>query len=487
MEIIHRKIFGFLIFLLMILLASSFNYIGLKALSVVAVVGTLFTILYVSIETALFFVIVFIWFQGFFKIISNYHPVVHVGADLVVIALVFKALFVGIRKHKEPPPFLKLFGFHFCWIAVMYFNPYSLSLVSNIAGSKIYISMFLLYFFGYYLTNSLSDVRKLFMLFIVLALVQTGFTLYQGYYGQDSVLNIHPGYAVQLKKFIGYSFRPFGLTSIPGGPSVYIYMTLPFIAYFIIHYRSMLAKMMFVSLLPLFGMALVFCQVRSAIARAVFALVCFMIAINGSRIAISFKNKVIYNFGAVLAGSFTIWAMVHLMNFSLSAQEDNEMSFDRSLSTFDLNAMAVARRGGMDRFIQYAQEVPFGAGFSRVGAAAGAFQETLKGDRMFASNHFFSDNLFIHLLIEIGFPGLIIVSILVGGILIVGIRSLWRERRQELIGPQVAIVSALAAVAAGSYGAEGIVYNPDSCFFWLFAGVLMSMRNPNFGEEVSAG
>lgn len=483
MEIVHRKIFGFLMFLLMIVLGACFNQIGLKTLSIIAVFGTLFTILYVSLETALFFIIVFIWFQGFFKIISNYHPVVHVGADLVVIALVFKALFVGIKKYKEPPPFVKLFGIHFCWIAVMFFNPYSLSLVSNIAGSKIYISMFLLYFFGYYLTNSLSDVKKLFILFISLALIQTGFTLYQGYYGPDSVLKIHPGYALQLNKFIGYAFRPFGLTHIPGGPSVYIYMMIPFVAYFIIENRSKILKLLNILFLPLFGMALIFCQVRSAIGKSIFSIAFFILAINSSRITISFKNKIFYNFGAVLAGSFTIWAMVHLMNFSVEAREDNEMSIDRSLSTFDMSAMSVARRGALERFFHYAQEVPFGAGFSRVGAAAGAFQNELKSDKMFRSDHFFSDNLFIHLLIEIGFPGLIFVSLIVGSIIFSGLKMVWNEKRQNLIGPQVAILSAIFAIAVGSYGAEGIVYNPESCFFWLFSGVLMSMRRPDFDTQ----
>ncbi|MCC6138623.1 MAG: hypothetical protein IT287_08315 [Bdellovibrionaceae bacterium] len=478
-----QKLLAIVAVLCLMLLGLFFNQIGFKTVSVIGVVFTLIAILYVKTEISLFLIITFIWFQGFFKIISNYNPIVHVGADLVVIALLLKLLFVKPPKHKKPPPLVGLFALHFCWVIVTCFNPYSLSVVSNIAGAKVYVSMFLLYFFGYYLTQSLRDVKKLFTLFSILAVIQMIFTIYQGMIGPTSVTTLHPGYQVQLNKFIGYAFRPFGLTHIPGGPSVYIYTALPFIVYSIYASRRWIVQFFYVSVLPLMGLSLVMCQVRSAIAKAVFSLIIFVGTMLTSKLPISFAKKAYTLAGSAVLTGLTLFAMTYLFDLSVKSYEDNEMSIDRSFSTFDMNAISVARRGAMDRFITYLRVVPFGAGFSRVGASAGAFEDVHKTDTFFAKGYFFSDNLFVHLLVELGLPGVFILTLLIGSVLFIGIK-IWRtESRAQLIGPQMAILSSLVAIAAGSYGAEGIIYNPESCFFWLFAGVMMSMRNPDFGLD----
>lgn len=477
------KLLGIFVVIAVFTLGFFLDSIGFKAISIFTVIATLAAIVFVPAQFSLFFIISFIWFQGFFKIISNYHPIVHVGADLVVLALLFKVLFVKPATYKEIPPFTALFLLHFTWVIVTCFNPYSLSIVSSIAGAKVYVTMFLLYFFGYYLTNNLRDVKKLFALFIILTIAQTAFTIYQGFIGPSSIVSLHPGYQIQLNRYIGYAFRPFGLTNLPGGPSVYIFPVIPLLAYFIYAQRFGLLKVIYISFLPLMGTALFFCQVRSAIAKAVIASGFFVVGMVTSRLPISAIKRAYALMGTAVIAVFTVFAMSYLMTASITSYEDNEMSIDRSSSTFDVGAMATARRGGIDRFVAYVQQVPFGAGFSRVGAASGAFEGENKNDVYFKPGYFFSDNLFIHLLIELGIPGLIILTMLIGCILFAGLR-VWRgEKRRELIGPQLAILSALLAIAAGSYGAEGIIYNPESGFFWLFAGVMMSMRRPDFSVE----
>lgn len=460
------------------------DQIGFKAISTLAVLATLAGVLLAPLHVALAFVITFIWFQGFFKIISNYNPIVHVGADLVLIALVTKVLFLGLKDNeKKLPPLSWLFALHFIWVLITYFNPYSLGIVPTIAGSKVYISMFLLYFFGYYLTKNLNDVKRLFGLFIILAFIQIVFTIYQGLVGVESVLSIHPRYAVQLAKYREYAFRPFGLTHLPGAPSVYIYVVLPFIAYFIYISRSKILKLFFITGLPLSGLALFMCQVRSAIGKALIALILFIISFSTSNIPISTTRRLYYIFGSAIVGAFTAFAMMYLMNVSVDFNEENERSLERSFSTFDISAMSSARRGTWDRFILYIKDVPFGAGFSRVGAASGAFQKANEQDPFFPPGYFFTDNLFLNILIELGIPGLIILTTLIFSILFIGFR-LWRyEVRIQLIGPQLAIWSSLIAITAGSYGGEGIIYNPESCFFWLFAGVMMSMKDVSFDTK----
>ncbi len=464
-------------------LGLTFDQIGFKAFSLIAMGITLAGIIAAPLEASLFLVIVFIWFQGFLKIISNFHPFIHVGADITVIALLVKVLFQNFGQKKKAPPLTWLFVLHFFWIFIVLFNPYSLGLIPSLAGSKIYISMFLLYFFGYYLTNSLKDVKKLFVLFAVLGAIQTFFTIYQGLRGPSSVLSLHPAYRIPLAKMGQYSFRPFGLTNLPGGPSVYIYMLLPILAYFIYYTRSHWMRFLAVALIPLVGVALFMCQIRSAIAKAVIAMVLFIFSLSTSRLPISLSRRLMNLAGTATLGCLIAYAMISILGYSTDSYEDNARSIERSLTTFNLDSMSTARRGNLDRFIRYAGEVPLGAGFSRVGAAAGAFSDLQKTDPHFTPGHFFSDNLFILLVIEIGIPGMLIVTAMILCILYLGFR-VWRtEVRPQILGPQMAILSSLAAIALGSYGAEGIVYNPESCFFWLFAGVMMAMRDPKFAIE----
>lgn len=482
--LLSKKIIIFPLIACFLILGLSLDQIGYQAISFIVLTSALTGIILAPIQLSLLIVTTFIWFQGFFKIVSNYHPFIHLGADVVVIALLFKILFKQNEIYKKAPPFTWLFAVHFCWIFIILFNPYSLSLASNIAGAKIYVSMFLLYFFGYYFVNSLKEVKKIFMVFISLSAVQTVFTIYQGLKGPSSVLSLHSGYQVQLAKLGSYAFRPFGLTHVPGGPSVYIYVTLPFLIYFIFFSKINWLRLASALLLPLMGVALFLCQVRSAIIKAIVALFIFVVALGTSHIKVGVSRRFTYILGSASLAVLSGLVMYFILGYSVESYEDNEMAIERSLSTFDVDSMKIARRGNWDRFVKYATEVPFGAGFSRVGAAAGAFTDLQKGDPYFTKGHFFSDNLFILLVIEIGIPGFLIVTTLLLGILFFGYK-IWRtETREELIGPQMAIWSSLVAIAIGSYGAEGIVYNPESGFFWLFAGIMMAMNDSGFNKSI---
>lgn len=464
----------------------AFDQLGFRFVSLVMVSLTTIGILYLPTKISVIIALTFISFQGFFKVISNYHPVVHLGADIVVIFLVVKFIYLQasnkIQSNVPMPPLTNLFMIHFAWIFIIYFNPYSLSLIASVAGSKVYVSMIMLYFFGYFLTNSKKDVHQFFALFVILSLIHTVFAIHQGIMGPSSVTAIHPRYSVQLAKYMATAFRPFGLTHIPGGPSVYIYTSLPFIAYFIYYGRHWLIQLLLSLSIPFTGLALMFCQVRSAIVKAIFSLAFFVVSLYTSHLKMPYLTRLKYLTGTAVLAIAVGFALPQFMKVSTDSYSDNERAFERSLSSFDIDAMSKARRNTWSRFVLYLQTVPMGAGFSRVGASAGAFYRLNKTDHFFPEKFFFGDNLFITILIELGIPGLIIMSSLIGMILYRGVIAWRKETRQGLITPQLAILSALFAIAIGSYGAEGIIYNPESCFFWFFAGVLMRMQNQGFSE-----
>ncbi|MCJ8277662.1 MAG: O-antigen ligase family protein, partial [Bdellovibrionales bacterium] len=178
---------------------------------------------------------------------------------------------------------------------------------------------------------------------------------------------------------------------------------------------------------------------------------------------------------AGVVGCLLYVTIPQFMEASIESREENEAAIERSLSLFDVETVSTARRGAWDRFVLYAQQVPFGAGLSRVGAAAGAFKELHKRDRTFGYKYFFTDNFWLTALVEIGLPGMFIVTLLVGLILWAGIRSHFGIEKHSLKVLNLSLLSSLLALFICLYGAEGLIYNPEACFFWFFAGVMMKL------------
>jgi O-antigen ligase len=469
---------GMLFLPLIFLFGLYFEVLGLKLLAFSGLFFAIYLVLMVPYRWALFSTFIYIGLEGFFKVISNYHPFVHVGSDIVVIALCFKVLlqiFFKGADFSKTPPLTKVFVVHFCWIAIILFNPYSLSIVASIAGSKIYVTMFLLYFFGYYLTDSESDVRFYMWPFIIVAVLHTITGVIQGFTGPEGLIAMHPRYAVQLAKYQGLAFRPFGLTNQPGAPSVYIYLVYPFLLYFAFTMRSLVAKILIIGFLPFSTFLFFLCQVRSALLKMIVSSSLFLI---GS-ISIYTKSSsraaqgLIFSLASILLVIY--FALPQFMSASVESRDENEAAIERSMSLFEYDKVSHARRGAWKRFLMYAQEVPLGAGFSRVGAAAGAFKELHKVDKTFGYKHFFADNLWLTALIEIGLPGMFLLGFLVLSILWIGFKNYRDCKIESLKMLHLVILSTLIALIIGLYGAEGLIYNPEACFFWFFSGVLMKL------------
>ena len=164
-------------------LGLQFQNLGLRSFALMGIAVALYGVILVPMRWSIFFVFIYLGFEGFLKIISSYHPVIHVGADIMVITLCLKVLvdvFFNGLKVEFFPPFTKLFIIHFSWLVIVLFNPYSLGLIPSIAGAKVYVSMFLLYFFGFYLTRSTRDIRFFMLPVIFVTVIHTITGIYQG-------------------------------------------------------------------------------------------------------------------------------------------------------------------------------------------------------------------------------------------------------------------------------------------------------------------
>jgi hypothetical protein len=463
---------------------AAFPEFGFKSFAFMTFAAVLLTVAFIPLKWGLIFTFTYIGLEGFLKVVSNYHPVIHVGSDLLVIFLCMKALVESFARRdslsSEVPPLFFLFLIHFGWVLITLFNPYGLGLVPSLAGAKLYVTMLMLFFFGFYQTKSLKDAHHFILPFLFVAILHTGFGIYQGMVGEQSVLALHPRYAVQLAKYENTAFRPFGLTNLPGGPAVYLALVFPLFFYFIFTVRSHLIRWILLAYVPAGIFLFLLCQVRSSFLKAIVGSAIFGI---GAFIYMARDSRKLSTLlvTAVIGISGVVYFLPQMMQMSIEESASNEDAIDRSLSVFDVQAMSSARRGTWDRFVRYASEAPFGAGFARIGAAAGAFETELRADPFFGEKHFFADNFWIATVVEEGIPGMVIITTILFLVVFKTWRAVFRVEdfhRKLLI---LAIFGSMTGVVLGLYGAEGILYNPDSSFFWFFAG--MALKLPRLDDD----
>lgn len=473
---LHTIFFGGFAFFVFLVFASFSQDFGVARLGFVLLSIAGLILLWMPVPMGLAVLFFYIGFEGFLKIISNYHPVVHIGSDLLVGLLVVKVLWTHFIKGEslpaKLPPLWGLFLLHYVWVLICVLNPYSLSLFSSLAGAKVYTSMVLLYFFGYYYGDSEKRVHLYLGTFLSVVLIHAVVGLYQGWVGPESVLSLHPRYAYQLAKYADYAFRPFGLTNLPGAPAVFISLIFPALVYFIYRGKRLWNQVALISFTPMLILLLFLCQVRSSIIKSSLGVGLFVF---GAFWLLRERGvKSVRQLG-VLVSLFvlSLFVLPYLMQMSVTASESNEEAFDRSFSSFQASTFVTARRDVWKRFKEYVVKVPFGAGFSRVGAAAGKFQKLREQDRLFRSDEFFADNFWLAALIEIGLPGMIIMTLLLLALFFVGTKRLWWSEGLPNRELALCLWSTLVAILVGLWGAESILYNPDAAFFWFFTGVLL--------------
>lgn len=458
----------------------------LRSAMFVALACSAMGIFLLSYERAMQLFFVYLGIEGFAKIMTGYNPVVHIGADLLVAALTARFVLSGILRGRlltrRLPPLTALFVLHACWFLIATANPFALSLVASLAAAKMYITMPLLFFFGYYLSTSQRRIDGFIIPWLVVCLLQSSTSLYQAALGPRSVLGLHPLYAVQLNRFKGYAFRPFGLTSQPGGPAIYVYLVSPLLLYLFVRSRSTLLRLSLLILLGGSTLTLILCQVRSALLKGMVGLGAFLGTHYRAMARESRSSRRAVLGFVVIAGLLLAVAIPTLIRQMSQGSADTQMAVERSMTLFDLSKSGSARSGAMERFLAYAAQAPLGAGLSRTGAAAGKFGEQIEANPFFRQG-FFSDNFWVATVVDLGIPGTVLLTVLVLSILFLGARNCLRIQDPGLRVVNGALLCGLASVVLGFYGAEAILYNPEAAFFWFFSGAML--RIPELDAELA--
>lgn len=307
------------------------------------------------------------------------------------------------------------------------------------------------------------------MPWIIIGVLQIVTSLYQASIGPQSVTSWGPAYGFALMKFRGYAFRPFGLTSQPGAPAIFTYLCIPFVCYFLFFARSYLTSLLMLFVIPAAGMALMVCQIRSALLKGMIGAVGVAFLYYKNLFSLSRRTKILTLVATAVLILASSLAVPILFEKLTGQNQDTQKAVERSLTLFDYNKVASAREGTLDRFLEYAQMVPWGAGLSKIGAAAGKFQDLIKAEKFFAHD-FFADNLWIELVVDLGIPGLIIFNLIIIMIVLRGVSSFRRTTNNDLKNLQWTLLTALGTILIGAYGAEPILYNPEGPFFWFFSG-----------------
>ncbi len=458
-----------------IIILASFGAIGLMILSL-------------PLEKAFIIFFLYLGIEGSLKLLSRYNPIIHVGADIIIMGLLVKSLAQILMNRFELPkriPFLfSLIFMHFLWFLIVFMNPYALSLQASLAAIKLYVVPQLLFFFGFYLCANPQKLERFFIPWVIVALLHITFGLYQGAIGPTSVTGWSPAYQQVLSRFQGYPFRPFGLTSLPGGPAVYSYFLVPLLVYYFLKHSNFIKKIGSILLIFGFVLILLLCQVKSAIIKFLGAIFLYLILalLRRHQVGQQITGGIVkFLFAGIVVVALAVPYAISEFSGSYS---DNSDAVARSLRAFDFEIMGQARRGALDRFIAFAEIAPLGSGLSRIGPAVYRFHDQIEANQYFKTVIFFADNLWVQLVVDIGIPGVILLTVIVMLIFLQSYRAWsYAESGRDclIIG---AVLTANIAIFSGSYGAEPILYHPEAGFFWFFSGALFRLSYSKHAEEI---
>lgn len=459
-----------LFFALGLMLAPNLRAILLMLLGVGAV-----SALTLLPHAALFpFYLCYLMFEGAAKVWTSYHPVVHVGSDLVLMFIVVR-LWNRAVMGKFPQPkwstanyITGFLGMFWLWVGVQFANPWGLGFVPSLAGLKVYVIPMLSFFTVAYLLKR-EEIRVIPKLVFCLGLAQCFFALTDYTLGADFMAALHPNYGQINAQFLhGYPYRPFGTTHLPGAPSLWVFHSsfAALLVFYLIRTKRIelpqLWQKLLVIYIPLSILTLVACQVRIAVIRFLL-LGTIGLLLSGRK---SFRLTVTGI--ATIIVFFSVYSPQPYKEDIRSYNAVNKkfsQAFSRIQTLQSARSWKSARTDllALRRLQERAQSTLMGTGLSRTSAASSPWQARIAKDRHFGPEWSFTDNVLLTLFTELGAGGLLSYLALVAVILIVLLNTGTFPGR---------LAAAYCLVIFGSgVASEGILYQPDASAFWGAVGL----------------
>lgn len=487
-EVKGNKISLFPFFLIFTALNILFNLLGLPYVKFAFLGQTiLLAIMIITAEQKLSFwaMVIFSIFEGQGRVVMGYNIVFRLLFDILIGLLVVRAV-IGQKKliNREVIPNYLVIGIflHFIWFLLELFNPNGAGMIPGLVTSKIYIFPFLLFFYFQNFPINLMDNegQKYLLLFNITLLFSALIVLVQAQHDENFIYAISMNYSnlfASYSKFTGNVFRPWGTSFGPGGMGPLYFLTLPFLLLFkpkIIFPKNPPARATLTLLkwmtFAIIGFASFVGQVRSATLKYFLVFGFFMASkFIGSKL--KFK-KVVFALMFVFFGLLT-------MPFTSKIMDSNNIDITSAVARYEGLAESgfLANRATFDHFMNYFEErveFPFGYGVGMTAGFLPDFEERRKKHLNIPRHWFWShDNLFLFLFLELGLGAFIYLFILFSVNLSLVSRWITLLRWRELTA--FAIVGACAisvfVITVFNWGAVGIPFNPESFFYWFWAGM----------------
>jgi hypothetical protein len=421
-----------------------------------------FLFMALRVNTCLMIFFAYLSVEGMLKLLTNYHPIVHIGADIILFFILVR--WVGNKiitgEPFERTPYFGLIALHSFWIMIQVFNPYSLGLIPSLGSFKVHLTMIPLFFLGYSVMEEERDLKAFIALQCFLGFVVWGTAMQQYIQGPDSIAWLGPTAQEKLWQFGDFFFRPFGTTATPGAPSNYGLIVLPFLVTGFWIWRSWLARVM-LSFLVILGVATLFvCQVRQVFILSVVAV--FLVVMLAPR--------------SVIGRGIAVTAMagMGMIAYVMSQLLGGLVVMARFLTLLQSQTYLRSREGSLETALYNAIHFPFGAGMGRVGAAADKFKLELAQNPVPVK---WSDTFPGMMISEAGVPALLFLSLI---LLLMVFHAFLAVRRTEGEIPRlmaVAIFSLLLIYIPFSVGANPIMGNPYTAYFWFLGGLAMKLSH----------
>lgn len=419
--------------------------------------------------------------EGLLKLLTDYHPVVHIGADIVlwIVIGVWGARAILNRRARLPRvPMFTLVFFYVAWVVLLALSPYTASLFVGVASWKVHLSMVPLYFIGFLVASDPDAPRRFMRAITVVWCAAFAVTAIQYMSGPGGFLDLGDPYMARLAQF--HEWRPFGTTALPGGEAVYAFLALPFALALILRgdysFRDPWILATLVGSLVVFFISGVR-QVFLGSLVVVLTMVGLQLVRGRGRAAGAFVALLLVGVGSYIIVREYVLPQAERSLEAATGIPDiwrERTAFERFETLLEVETYAKARRGGVGMIWDRVTAFPFGAGLGRTGSAAAALRGELTRDplgKMIQDRYGFQDNFFAAMLVETGLPGTFLLTAI-----LLGVGALAARLSRRTAHPAD---SALGGLTAGfavaflvmSWGSQPLMANPTQAVFWFLGGM----------------
>jgi hypothetical protein len=408
--------------------------------------------------------------DGFLKLKTG-SSVATLGRDVLMYSIAAGAL-VRLALRREPLRIPKLSVAVLVWVVICVaevFNPIVPSLSHAAAGVRQHIEFVPLFFLGYAVMRTERRLKGLLILLIVAAAANGIVALIQSQLSLSQLASWGPGYArevygtaiVTARTFYDATgaehVRPPALGSDLGfGGTVGILAAPAVLALGTAWGRSWRGFAVAIVGTPLVLLAVITSQSRTAVVASVVAAVAYLFLTATTKKG----AQTIATAAVLVAAAYVVLPIA----FPTATKQSNRYA---SIAPSKVISTAFEYRSGTLSLLPgYIAKYPLGAGIGENGPAAGSSV----GGPQFGGNN--AESEFNFLVLEVGIPGLLVLTGLTAVVIARGIR-LRRIPTVRLQRPLIALVAADVGIGVTWFAGIATANSPTSPFFWFSAGVIV--------------